>query len=194
MSAPAPTLTIEELLALDDGIDRELIRGELREYRAEPGEPSRTVRSRWHSRLMSRIDQILSNWLESLPEPRGEIASGEAGFQLTSDPNTLVGIDVAYASAEVVANTPPTARFYAGIPVLAVEILSPSDSQERINEKIDLYRETGVPLIWIVDPALKTILVLRAGEEPELFNIRQELAGAPELPGFRVAVADVFRF
>ncbi len=41
---------------------------------------------------------------------------------------------------------------------------------------------------------LKTILVLRANDEPEMFNIRHELSDAPELPGFHVAVADVFRF
>ena len=37
-----------------------------------------------------------------------------------------------------------------------------------------------------------TVLVYRPQAEPELFNVRQELSGDPELPGFRVAVSEIF--
>lgn len=79
-----------------------------------------------------------------------------------------------------------------GIPTLAVEILSPSDKEEETNAKVDEYLGTGVPLVWLVDPHLRTVLVLRPGAVPEMFNLSQELSGEPHLPGFRVPVAQVF--
>ena len=183
---PATRMTTEQMLELpENGMDRELIRGELRENPL-------TVRNRWHSRSMVRVGHLLEIWLEEQPEPRGEVISGEVGFRLLRNPDTTVGIDVAYATAELVRKTPKFQPYFDGAPVLAVEILSPSDTHEGVSEKIELYREAGVPLIWIVNPDLRTVQVLRAGAEPEMFNVRQDLPGGPELPGFRVPVAKVF--
>ena len=58
---------------------------------------------------------------------------------------------MAYVSAEVAARE-PDAAYFEGPPVLAVEILSPSDTQEDIDEKVELYLETGVAIVWVVNP------------------------------------------
>jgi Uma2 family endonuclease len=183
--APSPVMTLEQMLALpDDGMERELIRGQLRER-------PMTMRNRRHSRIEARMAKVLDNWLDTQPEPRGEVVSGEAGFRLSADPDSGVGIDVAYVSAEVVAAT-PEAAFFEGPPVLAVEILSPSDRQEEIDDKVALYLETGVLLVWVVNPRFRTVCVYRPGAAPELFNETHELTAEPHLPGFRVAVAKLF--
>src|SRR4051794_8999383 len=128
-SPPGKTITAEELMALpEDGIHRELICGELRER-------PMTARNRKHSRVEARIAHLLSLWLEQQAEPRGLIHSGEAGFRLLREPETLVGVDVAYASPELVARTDDALAFYDGPPVLAVEILSPSDKHEEVVER-----------------------------------------------------------
>jgi Uma2 family endonuclease len=125
----ARLMTAEELLALpEDGMDRRLVRGELRERHT-------TARDRRHGRLEAKFTTALENWLQRCPGPRGEVVSGEAGFRLRRDPDTLVGIDVAYVSPEIVAIS-PNAVFFEGPSVLAVEVLSPSDSQEDIDEKV----------------------------------------------------------
>lgn len=190
MSAGAPPrtrLTMEEMLKLpENGTDRELIRGKLREKPV-------TKRNKWHSSTEARIAYHLGQWLEGQNQPGSHVTSGEAGFRLRKNPDTVVGIDVAYVSAEVVKNTPKSMPYFEGPPVLAVEILSPSDTHKDVSEKINLYREAGVALIWIVNPDLQTVQVLRAGVEPELFNVRQELSGEPDLPGFRVQVSEIFR-
>jgi Uma2 family endonuclease len=191
MSAGAPPstlMTTEQMLALpENGMDRELIRGELREK-------PMTRRNRRHSRSMVRIGTLLDNWLRQQPEPRGEIVGGEAGFRLSHNPDTTVGIDVAYVSAELASKTLADAFLYDGPPVLAVEILSPSDSKQDIHDKVQAYKDADVALIWIVDPFDRTVLVHRAGEEPEMFNVRQDLSGEPHLPGFRVPVTEIFGF
>lgn len=202
---PPRTMTAEEFLALpDDGVHRELIRGEVRVICQEPwddphapvipivtpeGRPM-TYRSRKHSRGVVKIGRYLDVWMDDQPEPRGEVVGGECGFRLAGPEDSIVGIDVAVVSAELRAATPEGQKIYDGPPVLAVEILSPSDKHEDIVEMVALCLEFGV-VVWVVDPDLKTIAVHRPGEPPETFNVRQELVGGPELPGFRVRVADL---
>lgn len=185
--AEAPALmTTEQLLALpDDGVERWLIRGQLREK-------PMTYRNRWHSRAMIRVGFFLEAWRERQPEPRGSVLGGEAGVRLTHDPDTTVGVDVVYISPELAARNPDDTTIIDGVPVLAVEILSPNNTVEEIDEKLDQYLEAGVPLVWIVDTRDRTVTIYRPGQDPEFVNARQELSGEPELPGFRVRVADLF--
>jgi hypothetical protein len=82
-TAMAPKLmTVEEFLALpDDGVERWLIRGQLREY---PGSDT-TRRDKLHSITEGRITGQLGGWLSTQPEPRGEVVCGDAGFILRHD-------------------------------------------------------------------------------------------------------------
>lgn len=186
MATVASSMTIEQLLAMpDDGMDRELIRGELREK-------PMTMRNKRHSEIEAHTAAELVTWLRGRPEPLGKVVSGEAGFRLRRDPDSGVGIDVAYVSAEVVAATPDDNAFFEGPPVLAVEILSPSDTTEEVDEKIELYLETGVAIVWVIQPRFRTVTVYSPDAEPRLYNATQELTAEPHLPGFRVPVAHLF--
>jgi len=118
--------------------------------------------------------------------------AGDAGFILAENPDTTVGIDVAYVSEEVVASQDEGATLIAGAPTLAVEILSPSDTNERTKEKLRAYRAAGVKLIWLVDPELRTIMVIRDTDEPELFNVKHTIENEPLLPGLSLEVRWVF--
>jgi Uma2 family endonuclease len=178
--------TTEEMLALpDDGKERWLICGQL-------WEKPMTVRNRWHSRALARICYLLQCWLEGQPPPRGAVLAGEAGCRLRHDPDTTVGIDVAYIGPELAAGEPKDTTLIDGIPILAVEVLSPSDTQEDIEQKVDNYLQAGVALVWVVDPHDRTVLIYQRGVPPTLVNETQELSGEPHLPGFCVAVARIF--
>ena len=178
-------MTAEEFMAIpEDGISRELIRGEVREF-------GMTLRNHMHAGVTANVTTLLNNWRLDLPRPRGKVSVGDAGFRLRRDPDVLVGPDVAYASAELVAATARVPSFYDGPPVLAVEVLSPSDKHEDIVEKIGLYLEAGV-VAWMIDPDLQIVQVHRPGHLPESFNASHELIGDPYLPGFRVAIAAIF--
>ena len=180
------TMTTEELLAMpDDGVERWLIRGMLREK-------PMTVRNRFHSILVATVCFVLENWRQSQPEPRGAVLASEAGFRLQRTPDSTVSIDVAYVSAEVASRSDADTTLMNGPPLLAVEILSPSDTQEEIDEKIDAYMQAGVALVWVIDPHDQTVLIYRPGKATEFVNNSQELSGDPQLPGLRVRVADLF--
>jgi Uma2 family endonuclease len=185
-AAATRLMTTEEQLAVpDDGVERWLIEGQLRER------PS-TVRNRWHSRIMTRVAKFLDNWLDQQPQPRGSVLCGEAGCRLRRNPDTVVGIDVVYVSPEVATLGSEETTLIDGVPVLVVEILSPNDTQEEINDKIDVYLRAGVALVWVVDPHHRTVEIFRPGSEPDHVNVRQELSGEPHLTGFRVPVIQFF--
>lgn len=182
----APMMTTEELLALPrNGTERWLIEGQLREKPI-------SVRNRVHSRIMVRSAKFLDNWLDGQPPPRGEVLCGEAGCRLGRNPDTTVGTDVVYVAANLVHQESDDTTLIDGVPTLIIEILSPSDVFEDIKEKIDLYQNFRVPLIWVIDPHDRTVTIYRLDREPELVNVRQELTAEPFLPGFRVAVAEIF--
>lgn len=180
-------LTTEDLLAMEDGVmDRWLIRGELREK-------PMTVRNRFHGRVTILIGHLLEDWLETQPEPRGQILGGEAGVILRRKPATTVGIDVCYVSAEVLAKQTDDSTLIDGIPTLVVEVLSPSDTQKEITEKVKAYQEAGVPVIWVVSPIERTVLVYSPDGPQRLLLESQEITAEPHLPGFRVAVSQLFK-
>jgi Uma2 family endonuclease len=180
----APRMTVEEFLALpDDGIRRMLIDGEVREI-------GMTIRNWQHSAILMRLGTLLTLWLRDQPEPRGRVVGGEVGFRLTT--GTLVGIDAAYASPELAAATPESQAIFDGSPTLAVEILSPSDKQKDIADKIKAYLAAGVPLVWVVQPGFRTVTVFRPGSDPRPYGIGDEIDAEPHLPGFRAAVATIF--
>jgi Uma2 family endonuclease len=187
MTIAAPELlTTEQLLAMpDDGKERWLIRGELREKEM-------TRRNYGHSRVQMKIGYLLRKWLETKPEPRGAVVGGEAGVRLQRNPDTTVGIDAGYISADIADATANEEGWVEGVPVLIVEILSPSDKMEEIIEKVESYLDAGVKLVWVVEPVFQTITVYRPDAKPRLFNVTQDIDAEPHLPGFRVPVAEVF--
>ncbi len=186
MATVAAPMTAEELVALpDDGMERWLIAGELKER-------PMTVRNRFHSRAMICVGTELELWRRQQPPPRGQVLGGEAGVRLSRDPETMVGIDVVYVSADVIVRQTQETTLIDGVPTLTVEILSPKDTIEEIHEKVMVYQSAGVPLVWVVNPYDRIVMVHRPDAEPESFNIHQELSGEPHLPGFRVPVARLF--
>lgn len=188
MSTAAAPMTMAEFLALpDDGTERWLIAGELRER-----ERPMPYRNRFHSRVTTTTATELEIWSRQQPTPRGQVLTGDAGFRLSRDPDTIFGLDIAYVSASVVTGQTTETTIIDGLPILAVEILSPNDTHEDINDKIDMLLTAGVPLVWIIDPRRRTVTVHRPGAEPELVNVRQELSGEPHLPGFHIPVARLF--
>jgi Uma2 family endonuclease len=179
-------VTTEQLMAMpEDGKERWLIDGELREKEM-------TKRNRGHSRIEFRIGHLLSEWNEAQPEPRGEVLGGEAGVRIAKNPDTTVGVDVAYVPPEVCAASPEDYPYLDGAPLLIVEVLSPSDRIEEIEDKVAAYLRYGVKRVWVVHPTFRTITVHRPDAEPQLYNVNQSIDSSDVMPGFKIALRDVF--
>jgi len=186
MSAGTARVTAEDLLRMpDDGVERWIKDGELREGGI-------TIRNQLHSETLTLVVFALQLWVRTQKRPRGKVFCGEAGVRLRRDPELTVGIDAVYLGPELAQRTPSGTTIIDGVPLLAVEVLSPSDTQQGIEEKIDDYLGAGVAVVWTVNPRRKTVTVYRPDRPPELFNDAQRLVGAPELPGFEVTVLSLF--
>ncbi len=180
-------LTTEQFLALpDDGLERNLIRGQLRQK-------PMTRRNRFHTFVVTQVAYLLEGWLRTQPTPCGEVHTGEAGAILRREPDSTVGIDVAYFSAETMALQNAQTTMIEGVPKLAVEVLSPSDKVEETTEKVNEYLSVGVDLVWIIDPYFQTIQLHRRGYAPVTFNNEQRMTGSDVLLGLDFAVIDVFQ-
>jgi Uma2 family endonuclease len=77
-------------------------------------------------------------------------------------------------------------------PDLVVEVLSPNNSGNEVDEKLDEYLAAGVPLVWIVNAERRTIRAFRADGTHRLFHAADVIEGEAALPGFRMPVGDVF--
>ena len=187
MTTEMLAITSEDMLALpdQDEFDRWIIQGELRERSMTRRRPS-------HAAATAALTFYLQQWVVKRPRPRPKVYNGDIYFRLAVDPDTNVGIDIALSTPEQAAATGLSSRFIEGAPLLAVEVLSASDTAEDIQEKIEAYLTAGTPLVWIVNPFNATVLVYRPHEEPVLFNRNQELIGDPILEGFRIPVAEIF--
>ena len=117
----------------------------------------------------------------------GYIASADAGVILRRNPDTLVGPDVAYFSA-------PRAPAHWGEvpPVLAVEVLSPSDRPGRVNAKIREYLDAGTQVVWLVDSEDRAVTVYRPNRNFQILKGDDLLSSEPELPGFQCVVSHIF--
>jgi Uma2 family endonuclease len=82
--------------------------------------------------------------------------------------------------------------FLRAAPDLAIEILSPDQHVAQFLSKIQFYLLYGVRLVWVIDPSTTTITVQAPGVEPTVLRAGDTLDGGDVLPGFAVAVGDIF--
>ena len=187
--ATTAPVTLEEFLRLEaaapEGITLELIDGEI-------VESLMSVRSPKHSQALARISQHLLNWLETHPSLVGSVNVGDVRCRLQRDPDRIVGIDAGVWLGSAFVEPPDNPPLYDAPPVVAIEVLSPSDTHEGVTDKLFLYLSSGVTQVWMVDPDLKTVMIHRPDADPELFSLRQILTAEPDLPGFSVPVAQLF--
>jgi Uma2 family endonuclease len=75
---------------------------------------------------------------------------------------------------------------------LAIEVLSPNDLAAFVNCKITDYLNSGIELVWIVDPKARTVTIYASNTGPKVLTEKDTLTGGAVLPGFRCKVADFF--
>ncbi len=186
-SAPATQhpMTVDEFwdfcqLAENQGQSYELIRGKV--------VPMCRPTTR-HGFVCSAIGTELN--LYGRARKLGFSTTNDSGVVLFDDPGTVVGPDVAFRT-DIPSYADMPERWGDKLPILAVEVLSPTDRWSRVQTKIQDYLEAGVPLVWLADPDEKSITVYRLKKRVEVFRSDQVIVGGDELPGFTCKVADLF--
>lgn len=175
-------MTPEEFLVypLED-VKGELVRGELR-VTPPPGGP--------HGRAATNLVFLLS--LHVRPRGMGWVFCDGVGYQLLQLPRTVRVPDLSYVRADRLPREGIGPGLMKLAPDLAVEVLSPSESASDIGEKLDDYRMSGTPLVWVVDPVRRTVMVVSSDAPFQLLREGDTLVGSDVIPGFSCAVDEVF--
>jgi Uma2 family endonuclease len=182
MKNPTPDLgtaplTIEEFERLpDDGWRMELVRGHV--VREPPSGFE-------HGGVALRIGSLLVPFVDE--HALGEVVGTEAGFVLSDEPPTVRAPDIAFVREDRLGFDPK--RFAPLAPDLAIEVLSPSNTMSEIHDKV---LDAGTRLVWVVDPASRTVTVYRSRHEIRLLTEDEEIDGADVVPGFRRKVSALF--
>jgi Uma2 family endonuclease len=122
----------------------------------------------------------------------GKARVGEVGIVLWRNPDRLVGADAAFiANASLPIRRTPEG-YLETIPDLVVEVTSKNDTAPYIQRKVDDYRAAGVKVVWVADPARKTVTVYRHGAAAVLLGENDVLTVEELIPGFRLSVREAF--
>jgi len=181
MAVDAPTVTAEQLERLSKGGRRlELVRGEPRELMAPGFE---------HGRVAATVALLLGAHVRA---SRCGVAVGETGFVIERHPDTVRAPDAAFVSAARAAQVGPTSKYWPGAPDLAVEVVSPGDSFREVQEKALHWLAAGTLAVLVLDPGQRTATLYAHGGHAQIPHPGQTLDLSHVVPGFRVAVAELF--
>ena len=139
------------------------------------------------------VSRIISFGRVVLPARLGEVIDGNGMYRsFPSHPSRVRKPDVSFIRRDRL----PDGRVPRGItnlrPDLAVEAISPGDYYYEVDEKIADYFDAGIPLIWIVSPQTRTVLVYRPDGTIRRLRDTDDLTADPVIAGFRVRIADLF--
>jgi Uma2 family endonuclease len=147
----------------------------------------------FHGVLQARIGAALQNWIEA-GKARGICAMPTA---------IVMGDYNAYAPDVLwVAEKHLPADRYGDperVPDICVEVRSESTWRYDIGAKKRIYEAGGLPELWLVDRPVDEVLVYRrSSPRSPVFDVELELGTgetltSPQLPGFSLALAELFR-
>lgn len=83
-------------------------------------------------------------------------------------------------------------KFAPLVPDFIMEMRSPSDRLEPIQEKIAEFIECGCKLAWLIDPHARLTTVYRADGSESKVPFEEPLNGEDVLPGFSVELEELF--
>lgn len=141
-----------------------------------------------HGNIASRIVHHLFVYLEQLG--REECVSDAAGFDLTiaGERDTILAPDVVVVQDDI----EPENGYMTQPPLLAVEVVSPSQFRPEMAMKARFYLAAGVKLVWVVWPNTRTIEVWTPVEQVITLQEADTITGGDILPGFTCQVAKFF--
>jgi Uma2 family endonuclease len=183
MSTRTRPITADEFLEWPDepGCRQELIRGEV---------ATMSLAGEEHGEVAMEIGSLIRNYAK--PLKLGRVYAAETGFIVERNPDSVRGADVAFVSAARLALITNRKKQIPFGPDFAVEVRSPNDRDDEVEEKIRMWLVAGCLLVWDVDPESRTVVVHRRESEPITLAEDQEIDGGDVIPGFRCRVADFF--
>lgn len=165
---------------LPEHLDRRfgLLHGEI--YEVSPTRP--------HSKIVNRLHGNLFKFHETYGV--GELHI-ELRYKLPGDDHNALIPDISFI--EHVDDLPDDDRPIPRMPDLAIEVKSPDQTYKSARAKAAYYLANGTRLVWLLFPEKKQIEVHRPDQAVVVLGSGDMLDGGEVLPGFSLAVSEVFR-
>jgi Uma2 family endonuclease len=172
----------EDLLALPNERDLELLHGELVERTM--GNESVFIAGQIFNLIFTHVRAHRLGWA----------FSDGAGYILCiNGQDTVRKPDTSFVSFQrLPAQSEVPRGYYKLSPDLAVEVISPNDLAEEVDQKINDYLAAGVQLVWEVHPTSRTVSIHRADSSATRLKETDNLDGEAVLPGFQCRVSELF--
>jgi Uma2 family endonuclease len=180
VATEARRYTPEDLLAMPDGKRFELVRGRLVERNM--GAESSEIGGNLYFRLRLFCQE----------HDLGIVWPADNGYQcFPHAPGLVRRPDVSFIRRGRLPGDVSPKGWVRIPPDLAIEVVSPNDPAEDLEEKLRDYRKAGVPLIWVIYPELRMARVLRRDGTPADLEEADILSGEDVIPGFQCSLRDI---
>lgn len=131
-----------------------------------------------HGRIAIELALALGSFVKQ--QRLGACFDGQTGFRL---PNGNVrSPDLAFVASDRLPD-PIEEGFGSAVPDLAVEVVSPNDSEREVLDKVGEYLDAGVRLVWVIDPRHGRGAVYRSLTDVRSLGTDDTLEGEDVVPG-----------
>lgn len=181
LAAPSRPITPEDILAMPDGEQYELVDGRLVELNMSV--LSNYVEGKVFTALQNYSDAHQLGWV---------FTSGNQYRCFPWKPNMIRKPDASFIRRERLSLEQLNEDGFCTVaPDLVVEVISTHDLASELTDKISIYFRAGIPLIWVIDPKTRIAQVHRLGGASRFLLEDEELDGEDVVPGFRVRLGDL---
>ena len=140
-----------------------------------------------HNSIRDHLIEILRAFLRA-----GRLGRVIAEQEFRLSPDTVRRPDVALIGPANLASVEPEKSIQTFAPDLAVEISSPSDSFDALARKTRQYLAAGTKTVWIIAASVQEIHVFTKAGRAVVLEAGDALTEPDLLPGFSLAVRDLF--
>ncbi|HEY3318904.1 MAG TPA: Uma2 family endonuclease [Planctomycetota bacterium] len=180
MAPSGPLITAEELIRHPEWDPCELVDGRL-------------VPTNYHGMEGGAIatDILCALGSHARESDLGYVRPAPTGIILSHNPDTVRVPDVMFIRKERLPQGVGD-EFLPVPPDIAVEVAGFLDKLNDVMKKAESYVAAGVKLVWVIDPDSRKAYVFRPGQSISELNETQALSGENVLPGFTLALSELF--
>jgi len=143
----------------------------------------------------SRVGVLVAYRLGAFNEtkPSGLFFGTDCGYKIfPHNPKLVRYPDVSFVRFGRLPNDEIPEGYMTIAPDLVVEVVSPKNLAEEVEERLLDFLRVGVPLIWVLYPRSRSVYVVRQDGTARHLTGSEELLGDDVLPGFRCRVDQLF--
>ena len=114
----------------------------------------------------------------------GEVFDSSTGFTLPNKADRSPDVSWVEKSRWSALTPEQREKFIPLCPDFVIELVSPSDSLKKSQEKMQEYMENGCRLGWLINRKKREVEIYRPGQDVEVLQSPLTLSGENVLPGF----------